>query len=99
MGLVNRDTILVRDRDLFSTSVDGDIVVFSVQAGAYFSLNRIGTQIWNMLAEPQNVGQILDALARLYDADGETVARDVTPFLQSLINHHLLCVVEPEEAK
>ena len=44
---VTADTILVRDNEPMPTTVDEEVVVLSVRAGAYFGFNRIGTEIWN----------------------------------------------------
>ena len=38
-----------------------------------------------MLAEPCRVSDIFHSLAKRHDVDTETLARDVTPFLQTLV--------------
>jgi len=52
-----------------------------------------------MLAEPHRVGQIFDTLRENHDVDAETLSRDVTPFLQVLVDERLIRVVEPADAK
>jgi len=52
-----------------------------------------------MLAEPCRVGQIFGALAERHDVDVETLARDVTPFLQTLVENRLVRVVEPGDVR
>ena len=46
-----------------------NVVVLSIRAGSYFDFNRVGSEIWAMLAEPRRVAGILDALAQNYDVD------------------------------
>ena len=89
------DTLLIRDREPMPATVEDDVVLLSLRAGSYFGFNRVGTEIWNMLAEPHRVDQICEALAPLYAVDAATMNRDVTVFLQSLIERRLLRVVEP----
>jgi hypothetical protein len=42
------------------------------------------------------VSEIFDALADRHDVDAETLARDVTPFLQTLVEQRLIRVIGPE---
>jgi hypothetical protein len=94
--LVTVDSILVQDKEPTAVDVDGRIVVLSVRAGSYFDLNRVATEIWRMLTEPCRVSEIFHSLSRLHDVDAETLARDVTPFLQTLVTHRLVRVVSSE---
>ena len=80
-----------------AADLDGGIVVLSVRAGSYFGFNRVASEIWHMLAEPCRVGQIFDSLAERHDVDAETLARDVTPFLQTLVENRLVRLIDPSE--
>jgi Coenzyme PQQ synthesis protein D (PqqD) len=92
------DTILVRDSEPVAATIDGDVVLLSVRAGSYFGLNAVGTEIWDLLAESRRVGDIVDRLSQSYDVDRDTMTRDVTTFLNSLIERRLLRVVKPGKA-
>ena len=90
------DSVLVQDKTLPTVELDGRIVVMSLHAGAYFDFNRVGTEIWRMLAEPCAVDRIFDRLLKLHPVDKETLARDVTPFLQTLLEQRLIRSIAPE---
>jgi len=94
---VTIDSVLVQDKEPTAADLDGSVVVLSMRAGSYFGLNRVATEIWNMLAEPCRVGQIFDSLSERHDVDAETLACDVTPFLQTLVEHRLVRVIDPGE--
>jgi hypothetical protein len=89
------DTVLVQDSELSPAAIDDRMVVLSVRAGACFSFNRIGDEIWSMLTTPCRVGDICDRLAELHHVDADVVIRDIGPFLQALIQRHLVRVVVP----
>jgi len=74
-------------------------MVLSVRAGSYFSFNEVASDIWTMLAEPRSVGQIFDALTLSHDVDAATLARDVTPFLETLVSRRLARVVRPSAVR
>lgn len=90
---INNSTTVVQHDGKFATMIDEKVVVLGINAGAYFTFNRTGSQIWNMLARPCRVGKIIESLSETYHADAKTLASDVTDFLQSLIGRHLVRIV------
>jgi Coenzyme PQQ synthesis protein D (PqqD) len=93
---VTADTILVRDSEPAFVTLEENVVLLSVRRGSYVSLNRVGTQIWNMLGEPRRVGDIFDALAQTHDVDAGTLTGDVAEFLERLLKRQLVRVVDPD---
>jgi hypothetical protein len=91
-------TILVRDSEPAFVTLEENVVLLSVRRGAYFSLNSVGTQIWNMLAEPRRVGDIFDLLARTHDVHADTLTSDVAEFLDTLVKRELVRVVNADRA-
>jgi hypothetical protein len=96
---LTNNSILVRDAEPATAVFDQGVVVLSVRAGSYFSFNAVASDIWALLAEPRSVGQIFDALTLSHDVDGTTLARDVTPFLETLVARRLARVVEPSAVR
>jgi hypothetical protein len=96
---VTIDSVLVQDNEPRAAEVDGDVVLLSLRAGSYFGFNRVATEIWNMLVAPCRVGQIFVSLAERHDVDAEALARDVTPFLQTLLEQNLVRVIDPGDPR
>lgn len=96
---VTIDSLLIQDGDSTAADLDGGVVVLSVRAGSYFGFNHVGSEIWNMLAKPCRVGQIFHELLRRHNVDAEALASDVTPFLQTLVEHGLVRVVDAGEER
>ena len=92
---VTIESILVQDSEPVGADLDGTRALLSLRAGAYFDLNSTASEIWQMLAEPCHVLQIFASLSERHDVDARTVARDVTPFLQALVNNRLVRVINP----
>ena len=91
------ESILVQDSETVGADLDGGSVLLSLRAGAYFSLNPMASEIWQMLAEPCRVGQVFASLSDDHDVDARTLARDVTPFLQTLVDHRLVREIDPRK--
>jgi hypothetical protein len=96
---VTIDSVLVQDKEPTAADLDGQVVVLSVRAGAYFGFNPVASEIWAMLAEPCRVGRIFDSLSQHHDVDAQTLARDVTPFLQTLVEHRLVRESDPGDGR
>jgi coenzyme PQQ synthesis protein D (PqqD) len=89
----------VRDKELAAADVGGCAVVLSLDAGSYFDFNQIASEIWRMLAEPRRVSKIFYALSKRHDVDAKTLVRDVTPFLQTLVEERLVRMIAPGEIR
>ena len=96
---VTLDSVLVQASEPRAADLDGRVVVLSERAGSYFGFNRVASEIWSMLAEPCRVGRIFDSLAERHDVNPQTVIRDVTPFLQTLVEQKLVRVVDTAEVR
>lgn len=92
---VTVDSVLVQDKEPAAAALDDGVVLLSLRAGSYFGFNRVATDIWTMLAEPRRVGAIFDVLRQDHDVDAATLDRDVTPFLQRLLDERLVRLIEP----
>jgi len=96
---LSSDSAFVQDKTLPAAELDGRIIVMSLSAGAYFDFNSIGTEIWGMLAEPCPIGRIFDSLSQNHRVDREIVVREVTPFLQTLLEQQLIRTMPPDAAQ
>jgi Coenzyme PQQ synthesis protein D (PqqD) len=94
---VTVESILVQETEPVGADLDGSRVLLSLRAGAYFDLNPTASEIWQMLVEPRRVGQIFASLSEGHHVDAQTIARDVTPFLQTLVDNRLVRVIDPRK--
>ena len=62
----------------------------AVNRSGMFVLNQVGAEIWNMLETPMSFEEIADELIRRYDAEPETIRKDVTELLERLKTDGLL---------
>ena len=81
-----------RNTDILSANVDDDLVMMSIQAGNYYNIGGVGTFIWELLAEPKSVDQLVHGVMADYDVEHDRCAADVGAFVQELIR---LDLIEP----
>lgn len=85
---------LVRSTDQVSASVDGEEVVLHLETGVYFGLDGVGARVWELLASPRTLPELVDRITEEYAIDGETCGRDLRRFVAELEERGL---VEPAE--
>jgi|SRR5215212_4210459 len=84
-----RSTVVVA-KDQVSSDLGGEVAILDLQAGMYYGLDEVGARIWQLLREPNVVGEIQATIAREYDVDPARAKRDVLAFLQRLAEEGLL---------
>ncbi len=62
------DTRYVRASDVVATDMNGETVMMDVHKGSYFALTGSGSQIWEQLAEPKKLDELVQALDAEFDA-------------------------------
>jgi Coenzyme PQQ synthesis protein D (PqqD) len=75
-----------------SASVDAEVVILSVERGSYYGLDDIGSEIWHQMENPVRVDVLSENLSAKYDADRNTIERDVLALLENLIAEGLISV-------
>jgi len=84
--------------DVVFRDLDGEAVILDLVSGTYFGLNEVGTRIWRLVDEGRDASQIVNVLASEYQADRETIARDVTRLIDDLRTRRLIVAVAETDA-
>jgi hypothetical protein len=91
--------VVVRDNEPIAASVDGETVILSAKAEAYFGLGEIGSDIWQRLATPRLVSDLCAELIEAYDVDRQNCERDTLAFLTKLLEDQLIRIVDSEASR
>jgi hypothetical protein len=76
--------------DVVFRDLEGEAVILDLASGTYFGLNEVGTRVWRLVDEGRNPSQIVEIVASEYQADRETIARDVERILDDLRARRLI---------
>ena len=92
-GRLTREDVLVRnDSELLTTVVDGELIGMSVERGACYGLNAVGTRIWELLEQPRSIDNLCAALTEEFDVDTSDCLRDVLDLAEDLRTEGLVRV-------
>ena len=93
---ISPDSIVVRNDEPVSASVDGETVVLSLEAQAYLGLGEIGSEIWEMIATPRRISDICARLAEDFNVSYQTCEQDTLAFLRQLLGDKVIRVIDED---
>jgi hypothetical protein len=85
MGQRLRPTKHVLHEDL-----SGEVVLLELSAGVYYSLDAVGSRIWNLVIAGRTAEEISAELTREYDVSSDQAKMDVDRLLEELAKNKLL---------
>lgn len=84
---------IIRSEDFITSTVENDLVMMSLEKGAYYSLDTIGSHIWERIAQPITVAALCQNLTDEFDVETEQCQADVLAFLNELLTEGMVHVV------
>lgn len=72
-----------RSNEVVYTPVEGEMVLLDLRDGLYYSLNRVGAAVWELLGEQRTLGDVHGAICRRFDVAPAAAWDD----LASLVHH------------
>jgi len=84
-----RDQYFARAANCVARQIAGETLIVPVRGhvgdlDSIYTLNGVGSTIWELLDGAHSVGQIADALCERYDVKPEQAEQDVAEFVASL---------------
>lgn len=90
---ISLNTIIVRKNDLPTADIDGEIGMMHIEKGQYYSLDAVGTRIWDLLEKPQAIKDVIPTLQEEYEVDDETCQAHVLELIGELYRADLVSIV------
>jgi len=90
MQSIDETTRVVRNEDIPTGEVDGELVALDIEGGQCFGMDQVGSAIWSIAAEPVSVGSIADTLTERFDVERQRCLAELQPFVADLIEEGLL---------
>jgi Coenzyme PQQ synthesis protein D (PqqD) len=76
--------------DQVSCELEGEAAILNLASGAYHGLDPVGLAVWNLIASPIAVSQIVDTMITQYDVDRTRCERDLLALLAKLDERGLI---------
>jgi hypothetical protein len=80
---INSDKVVWRN-------IDGEAVILNLDSGYYYSLNEVGTLIWQLLSEKKDTIRIIEAVRKEYSATESKIKKDLDSLIKDLTKEKLI---------
>src|SRR5262245_7146455 len=88
--LLTNATLISRSPMVLTADMNGEILMMSIDSGAYFTLNGAASEIWRLLDSPCSFGKLIDQLIVEYEVPREILAEDVQDLLNRMAAEHIV---------
>lgn len=92
MSSANFEDIPKRAENVQWREFGTDGILLDSTSGDYFEINEVGLMIWTLVDGQKTIAEILEALARYFDAEVEELVEETREFLTELITKGLITV-------
>jgi hypothetical protein len=88
--------LYVRSESVVSRVIAGETLIVPIRKGvgdlaSIYSLNGVASLIWDVVREPRDYEQIVQAVQSEFSSEGAEVREDVKGFLQEMCALGLIC--------
>lgn len=79
-----------RKDEIIAQQASSAMLLMNMGDGSYYSLNEVGSRIWELCDGTHTVAQLVSTLAMEYDAPSQTLESDILELLDGLRNKKLI---------
>jgi hypothetical protein len=87
-------TMVVRSDGLIEAEIENEIVALNIEKGTCYGLNRVGSRIWKLLADPIRIGDICAQLLIEFKVEPSVCQRQVLDLLEELRGEGLITTLQ-----
>lgn len=70
--------------------LEGEAVVLNLETGIYFTLNPVGTRIWQLIEEHGDLAKVRESMISEYEVGEEALDRDIEALMRELVEKGLV---------
>lgn len=74
--------------------IDGEAILINLATGVYYSMDKVGALIWQMIADNHTLEQTVSAVLQRYDVSVDRASDDVRRVAGELLEEKLVRLVE-----
>jgi hypothetical protein len=83
-----------RDEEIAAKVIDGEAIIINLANGIYYSMDKVGGLIWDLLQVGYDLEEIVVAVTERYAVSREQVQADVQELVEELLRENLVSVSE-----
>src|SRR5438132_1520057 len=90
--------VCARVKEVAAKVIDGEAIIINLANGIYYSMDKVGALIWEMLAAGHSLAEVTTAVLARYDTTREQAETDAQKLAAELVREHLLVISQDTPA-
>ncbi|WP_029192449.1 lasso peptide biosynthesis PqqD family chaperone [Paenibacillus harenae] len=90
--ILTANELVVQSDGFLVSEMNGEKVMLSIENGKYYNLGQIGGRVWELIASPSSIQDIVNQLLTEYEIEPGACEQQVRAFLQQLKSEGLIQV-------
>ena len=90
-ALTIKSSVHINDTVLFQ-ELQGEAALLDLKTGIYFSLDTVGTRIWQLLREHEVLSKVVEAMLSEYDVTEDRCRQDLLDLVEEMRQQGLVTV-------
>ena len=83
-----------RAEEVAAKVIDGEAIIINLANGMYYSMDRVGGMIWDLLQNGQTLEGIVGAVTDRYDVSRDQATADLEALVNELLRENLVAPLE-----
>lgn len=92
----DRSRLLVNHDQVAAKTFDDDVILINLATGVYYTIEALGSSIWELIAKQYSVAEIATALSDRFEVSPEEARRDIGALTAQLVQEELVSLTEDE---
>lgn len=92
VNIITANELVVQSDGYLVSEMNGEKVMLSIENGKYYNLGQNGGRVWELIASPVSIPDIVKQLVTEYEIEPGACEKEVCHFLQQLAAEGLIQV-------
>ena len=84
------DRVQINRPDVVHDIIDGEAVIVNLKSGNYYSLEKVGAEVWNLIALGKQISQIVAAICNRYASQTGEIDQSIKSLIDNLLKENLV---------
>lgn len=80
--------------EVADAAIDDELVLMSTEQAKYYSINGVGSDIWQLIKTPITIKELFENIQSLYQIENINYKEQIIDFLTVLDNKKLITVID-----
>ncbi len=81
---------MIINSNIIARDLQGEMVLLNMENGDYFTLNSIGSEVYNCICDEMETGDIIDLLFERYEIEYDKLRADILVLIDEMKRKNIL---------